>query len=608
MRCWRPFFLLVLLVALLPAGRLFAGEPGMSVLLVAGGSVPGQSLSADEQAAVLTHVEAAAERLLKEQFGLRLQDDETMRKVRADAEKWAALTTGDIAVVRQTLETLQPDAVVRVSVHTSGIVETTTDNALAGKTRFFGMSAAGVTLEVVFKDKGRAARQVMTVPLATPVNGLKPLETALAAFDQALASLPAAIKADGLFGSAAVPVPLPELAKSLKDKKILFLATGTLDGIADAAALRQASLQVEAQLGGRLADLFSMARFDEETLAKARKNAEQWAVISGADIDKLREVLKPYAIDYCLRARWHASGSHEVKTEAGDATMYSGTATVTLEVIDLLADRGTKALVVESPPLATNENPAVPALEPFEAAAGALDVASRLLVGRLTAPAAAPATGVAPAVPGLPTVAVLWVKADFKPWRVPRLRQAILTQKHQREVNEFVDECRKTDRLGLQVSHYLLQGIMAGGRFLPVEEAGQRREDLAAIKNKLLELRMAGWVGKKLPYDQPVAAAEGVGADYVVTARITELDEVSAGSGSLAALASYAKSSTTAKVEVTITETKTGKAKTVKGEGSMSKEGWSTLVKITPELDLDQTLVGGAIKDALLKAAAQLAP
>lgn len=599
--------LLVWLAVFLTVSRLPAAEPGASVLLVSGGTVAGKSLSADEQAAVRTHVEAAAGRLLKEQLGLRLQDDETMRKLRADAEKWAALTTGDLTAVRQTLEKLQPDAVVRITFRTSDITETVTRNELTGTTRFFNGSA-GISVEVVFKAKDRPARLVAPPPLSIPVKGLKPLETAISALDKALAGLPAALKAEGLFDMVAAPKPLCELAKTLRDKKVLFFAVGTLDGITDAAALRQAALQVEAQLGGRLANQFAMARFDEETLAKARKNAEQWAVISGADIDKLRETLKPYAIDYCLRARWHASGSHVVKTAAGDVTMYSGTATITLEVVDLLADRGTKALVVESPPLGTNDNPAVPALDPFEAASGALDVASRLLTDRLSKPVADLRPAVVPAGPALPTVAVLWVKADFKPWRVPRLRQAILTRKHQKEVDDFVEECRKSDRLGIQVSHYLLQGLMAAGRFVPVEESGQRREDMAAIKNKLLELRMAGWVGKKLPYDQPVAAAEGIGADYVVTARITEIDETTAGSGSLAGMASYAKSATTAKVEVTITETKTGKVSTVKSDGRMTKEGWSTLVKITPELNLDTTLIGGAIKEALLKATEQLAP
>ncbi len=594
------------------AGRLPAAEPAPAslVLLVPGESVrlevDGQALPAGEQAAVRDQVETAVGLLLKEQFGLRLEDDESMRKVRSDTEKWAVLTTGEVAAVRQALEKFQHDAIVRVSFPACKLTRKEKQSELVQQIVFFEGSAT-VSIEVVFKAKNRAIRLVSSPPMLEPVTGRTPQETANAALKKAVAGLAAAIKDEGIFDRAA-PRPLTELAKTLQGKKVLFFATGTLEG-GNERVLKQAASQVEVQLGGRLADQFAMGFFDEETLTKARRNAEQWAVLTGADVAAIRETLKEYAVDYCLRARWHASGSAKEAKTAGGIQTYRSMATMTLDVIDLRVDRGTKALVVESPPMGTNDNPAVWALDLFDAEIRALDVASRQLVERLGAPAGGPVASVAvPAVPGLPTVAVLWVKSDFKPWRVPRLRQAVLTRSHQKEVDDFVDECRKTERFGLQVSQYLQQGLVAGGRFVPVEESGQRREDLVDIKNKLLELRMDGWVGKKLPYDQPVKAAAGLGADYLVTARITEIEEVTAGSGSMAGVVSYAKSATAAKVEVTITETKTGKKVTVKEKGTMEKEGWSTLVKITPELSLDTTLLGLSIKDGLLKAAAQLVP
>ncbi|MFA4943331.1 MAG: hypothetical protein WC789_01360 [Lentisphaeria bacterium] len=600
------FAFLALLLAAAPAVADSAAAPAAApkVLLVASGELPGTEFSAADREAARQHLETLLGRQLAEQFGLRLTDPETVAKARADAEKWAVLTGGDLASLRQALAEYQPDFFIRASFRTSEPRQESFGDAATGISTFWSCTA-DVTLEILPRGAA-AAFTVAAPPMTTPKKRLKPLETALVALEEAAAGLPGRLRARQIF---AAPETAPKAAATLTGKKVIFVVSGTLDGtgLPDTAKARAAA-QVEADLAARLARAYAIQHFEEEALAKARKNAEQWAVLTGGDVDAVRAALEPYALDFCLRVKFHAPAPLVRETAAG--RVFSGTALVSLEVINLRAARGTKALVVESPPMGTNEHPAILALEPASAATAALaDCADRIL-DRLTS-GGAPAT-VAAAVPPVaksarPTVAVLWVRPEFKGWTVPRSRQPGLGARHQRQVNEFVRQAKASGEIGLQVNDWLVEALAAGGGFVPVERSGRTAAEIAGLRNKLLEWRMAGWVGEKLGYSDPVAAARAVAAEWGATARITKIAEPQPAAAA-GPFANVSRAELKAWAEVTVTEARTGRTLTATGEGTAAREGWGTGVSYVAGLKLDQTLLGLAIRQALQEAAGRLQP
>lgn len=586
------------------AGADAAAKP--LILLAVTGDVQGgaETVTAADREAARQHVEAALGRLLAEQFPVRLMDDVSMKKVRADAERWAVLAGGSVGDVRKVLDQYQPDWLVRATLHTSALRQVRYDGGAAGVSTFWACTG-GILVELIPRQAGVPPLGAASPPQAEPKKRLKALETALVALDDAAAGLMQDLKAKNAFG-AGTPARPAAAAEQLAGRKVILVTAGDFDnGALDAAAKQLAVRQFETDFGNRLAAAFGLRAFEEEALAKARKNAEQWAVLQGGTVDQVREALKPYALDYCLRVRFHGPAPFVLKGPGGE-TSYSGTATVTLEIINLAADRGTKARVVESPPMGTNEDPAVRAADPFDAVRAALaHCAGRILERLAGAPAAGDGAAAAAGVAGRPTVAVLWVKPDFEGWTVPRGSQPTATRRHQQRVNEFVKQAKSSGSAGMQVSQYLVQGLAAGGVLVPVEDAGRMRQDLAGLKNKLLELRMAGWVGEKLPYSDPVEAGKAAGGDYVATARITRIEEPQPTSVAVP-LFGAAKAEVRAWAEVTVTEAKTGRSLTFAGEGSMSKAGWSTGLVYTPEMKMDDTLFGGAIRAALLDAAGKV--
>ena len=612
--------LILSLLPLLAAATVRAEVPASAekaplVLLAVTGTLRGTGTAAltpaDQEAARL-HVEALAGRLLAEACQVRLLDPETMATVRADAEKWAVLQGNDLEKIRGVLETYQPDWLVRVTYRTSEIVPEESGTAISGTARFFACGA-GVDVELIPRRPSQAAAAFASPPNTTPKRRLKALETAITALDDAAANVFTRVAAGRIFTPE--PAAAPAAPGLLTGKKVLFVVAGTMDGEGLAAADRaRAGRMLETELGRRLAAAFGVKQFDEATLATARKNAEQWAVLQGGTIEQIRDALKPYALDYCLRVRYHAPAA--LRTfQRGALSMYAGTASVTLEVLDLRADRGTKAQVVESPPMGTNDDPAEKALDPFSAAAAALTHCADRLLERLTetkpdataAAAPAPAPPAAPPAAGKPGVAVLWVKPAFAGWSVPRSTQPGFSMRHQKQVNEFVRQAKTSGEIGMQVSQYLVQGIQTAGRLTPVEEDSQARADIAGIRNKLLELRMAGWVGEKLPYNDPAEAGKAVGADFTLTAQITRIEEPQPLSIS-GPFAGAAKSELKAWAEVTLTDVRSGRSQTFTGEGSMSKTGWSTGATYVPGMSLDSTLLGGAIREALFNAARKAVP
>ncbi|MDT8390415.1 MAG: hypothetical protein RRC34_07905 [Lentisphaeria bacterium] len=590
--------------------RLDAPKPPLALVVVTGNLDGGQDtvLSPDDEAAARRHVESILGGLLVKRLGFRLADEEVMRQARADAEKWAVLTGGGVAQTRDVLRQFAPDFLVRASIHNSPLTQTRMGTERTGVATFWAC-ASGVTVEVIprFRDRRPACRA--SRPSLESVKRLKPLETVLVGLEAACVEAVDALLTDDVFGEAPAPVKASEAPPQfdLTGGKVILVTVGTFapEGV-DSAMRELLRRRFEMEFGTRFGDAFGVRAFDEESLTKARRDAQQWAVLQGGTIEQIREALAPYALDACMRVRFHVPAAARGALSDGEV-VFGGTAVVGLEVIRLRGDKGTKALVLESPPMGTNSDPAFKALSVPDAAAGALAYCQRRILERLRGGGEAAATTESSVLadPARPVAAVLWVKPDFEAWRVPRGRQPALTRKHQIQVNKFVKNAKLTGRFGMAVSDYLVRGLTASGALTPLEQAGQIHQDVAGIKNKLLELRMAGWVGERLPYDNPVEAAGQLGATHLVTARIIRVQEPQpTGVGMI--LASGAKSEVRAWAEVTVSEVATGKVWTFEGEGSMSKTGWSTGIAYTPELQLDETLFGGAVRAALFNAAASV--
>lgn len=586
-------------------------KPPLALVVVTGSldGGPSQALSTDDEEAARRQVESVLGGLLVKRLGFRLVDEETMRQVRADAEKWAALKGGGVAQVRDTLRRFAPDFLVRASIHSSPLTQVRMGTERTGVATFWACTT-GVTLEVIPRSRERRPTCRASRPSLESVKRLKPLETVLVGLEADCAEVVDTLLADGLFGGAPVPVKKIEAPPQfdLTGGKVILVTAGTFSPEGMNSAMRELlRRRVEMEFGAQLGDTFGVKTFDEDSLAKARRNAQQWAVLQGGTVEQIRAALAPYALDACIRIRFHVPAA--TRNDLADAeVVFGGTAVVGLEVIRLRGDKGTKALVVESPPMGTNSDPAFKALSVSDAAAGALAYCQQRILERLAG--GGEATGETVPSSAAPTVgraaaAVLWVKPDFKVWRVPRGRQPALTRKHQMQVKKFVKNAKSDERFGVAVSDYLVRGLVASGALVPLEQAGQVREDVAGVKNKLLELRMAGWVGERLPYDNPVEAAGQLGATHLVTAKITRIQEPQP-SGVSMILAGGAKSEVRAWAEVTVSEVATGKVWTFTGEGSMSKSGWSTGIAYSPELQLDETLFGGAVREALFNAAASI--
>jgi len=244
----------------------------------------------------------------------------------------------------------------------------------------------------------------------------------------------------------------------------------------------------------------------------------------------------------------------------------------------------------------------------FDAAVGALAHCQRRLLERLAGigdQPSPPATATQRPDGGRPTAVVLWVKPDFPGWTVPRGRQPALSRRHQLQVNRFVREVKSSGTVGTDVSGYLIQGLAASGAVVPLEENEGALAMVGGLRDKLLELRMAGWVGDRLPYDDPGELARQAGAQIVVTARLTRIEEPQP-TGATTVLAAAVRSELRAWAEIEAVELASGRRWTATGEGVAGKSGWSTGVAYTPETNLDQTLFGSAVRAAIFDAAARL--
>ncbi len=597
------------LTAAARAGEASSRRP-LVLLAVAGEIEAGSAAAVDQaqQAAARRHLETVLGRRLGEEFGLRLIDEETMREVRADAERWAVLTGGSMAEVREVLAVYQPDLFIRATFHTSPLTLLEIGDERTGRSRFWSCTA-GLALEIAEAAGRETPVFRTTAPRAESVKRLRPLETALVALTEAVEETVEGLREDAIFAASALPPSkVGEPAVDLRDGNVIMYSVGDFSGLAELPeeARERIGQRLEAELARDLAAALGINTFDRETLARIRKNAEQWAVLQGGSVEQIAEALAPYALDACLRIRFHVPPPHLTRLGTGE-TIFGGTAVVTVELIDLKADRGVVTWLMESPPMGTNQDPAVRALSKFDATVGAISHCRTRIVESLVGrdPEAEPALTVA-AAPSLPTVAVLWIKPDFRGWTVPRGRQQALTRRHQMQVNRFVREVKAEGSLGLQVSDYLIQGLADSGQLLPLDNTEAVRRDLGGVRNRLLELRMAGWVGERLPYDNPVEAVGEAMADYLATARIVRIEEPQP-SGVAVFGANVATSEVRAWAEITIAEAGgAGRSWRFAGEGVASKTGWSTGISYSPGLQLDQTLFGNAVREALYNAAASV--
>ncbi len=387
--------------------------------------------------------------------------------------------------------------------------------------------------------------------------------------------------------------------------RVVFVMDGVMKG--DAVTEREqrvAAKRLEATLTNKLKEVMNIKSFDEGIVEELQKDEEGWAVLTGGDVSDVRAVLEKYAIDRLVRVYY------TLKPVAKIGDVYSGTAEMTIEIVSKAT--GEKELFLVSPVMGTVEHPAVRALDPGDAAFAAIEYAAEQVLLELKKALGRPVeTGDAvpersvAQEPAKPTVAVLWIRPDFGYWRLPRSRQPGWNIRARKKMKEYVDYTKETNEIGVKVAHYLVQGLVESGQLVPVEESAAARQRIADIENKLLQYRMAGWVEERLPYSDPVQISRELGADYLVTAKITDIHESARSMGG--PFFSSSKITAHATAEVTITDVHTGASRSYTGEGEFFVEGYGTFLTFeASNFALDKTMIGGAIKRALRDAASKI--
>lgn len=665
-------------------GPLLGAEPAQTnplrVMFIMQGGIKGQNIDPDAKAVAADRVEAKVNSELKRILRIKNFDQALLEKLKQDAEKWAVLTGGSADEVREALGKFELDAFIRVTFNAAAVCK-------IGEQHF---GAATLVAELVDLRTAEKAAIIESPPMGALAQSgggadgaivehpakpaLMPYDAAVAALDYAAEQLVKRLETAPAITRLLAGQPMSEEAPAGGDsgKRVAFVLLGTLSG-EDLSEIDKgvAARRLEATLTRKLAQVMKIRNFDKDTLEKVKQNAEAWAILTGGSAEEVQGVLQQHGLDAFIRVTFNASSDFKLSGGMAGASMYSGTAQMTVTFLDLTTAEKT---MFTTPTMGMQEHPARRALDPFSAGMQAFDYATDRLLEILTrelqgsakessppiatltpetdvpsketetvsVPAEeskkkepeivaippAPSTAEAPPVvdsrpstpapppppslpvrtveapaPTYPTVAVLWVKPDFDYWTVPRGRTPAANAQAKQKMIQFVNEVKRTGSIGVKVADYLAQGVQASGNFMLLEDSPQARSEMASVRDKLLEYRMAGWVAGPVP--DPISAGANVGADYVLTARITKLWE-SASSVSVF-VASKGSMTGHAEVEVTLTHTRTGASQTARGEGRFTESGFGVVFDYQPgNIPFDRMMVGVAVKQALQDAARKL--
>jgi hypothetical protein len=554
---------------------------------------------------------------MKSLIGIRNFDDALLKKAREDAEAWAVLNGDNVDAVQKLLGKMNLDAAIRVYFRTAPAYRRS-----VGENSIFS-GTASMTAQIISSKTGEKSAVVLSPAMGTAEH---PARKALDRFDASMSALDYAAREmlKQLEGSQAIG-RLNDIRKeqSLNDapvgndlQKVLFVIEGEIRGEGiNEVEQRVGDMQIETMLSRKLRHALKLKNFDDNTLAKVRGNAEQWAVLMGGEMNEVQTVLDKHNVDSIIRVKYETSAKPYGKADQWGNAIYTAVASVQAEVVGR-KDKAVQAKIV-SPEMGNEEHKAKAALDEFDAGIAALDYATDKMLNQLLLDSGVVSLMGAPASPQKntveniaeeprkPTVAVLWVKPEFGYWSIPRARQPGLNMRKRQKMKAFVDHVKQTGSIGVDVANYLVQGLVASGQLSPIENSKKSREEVAEIQNKILEYRMAGWVDEKLPITDPVEITKDLGADFVVTAKITKIwENVSSVSGPFV---SKGHQSGFAEVEMIVTDVKTGKTKTVKGEGSFGRSGYGLVMTFDPaNMALDKFMIGGAVKQALFNAASRL--
>jgi len=586
-----------------------AGEDPLRVIFVMEeGRIRGEGIGAEETRVGSARLEATLAAMLKQAVGIHSFDDAVLKEVRKNAEQWAVLTKGDTDAVRKALANHRLDAVIRVYYRTAPAYRMG-----AGKA-FIYSGTASVMAEIINIKTGEKSVLIESPPMGNVEHpakrALDPFDASMTALDYAATEMIANFKQSPALRRLQEQQAPSETAVDPESQRVLFILKGQIAG-EDIQPMEQrvGAMHLESVLDQQLRQALHLKNFDDQALRKIRQQAEEWAVLLGGEVSEVQKVLEKHNVDSLVQVNYKTDVAFTEKDKDGNA-LYTATATIQTDIVSRKTQD--KRLSFQSPPMGRT------AVDPFDAGVGALELATGMMVEKLQADLGikqlmdGPKKAETPvqADPGKPTVAVLWIRpsANFKPWFGGRSRQPGQNMKKREQIRQFVEYMKSTQSLGMEISHYLVQGIVASGALAPVEQSGKTQEEIGEVQNKLLEYRMAGWVGEKLPFNDPVQVAKAVGADYVVTALLDKIYENSS-AVNFAQVVSGGSVEAVAEVEVTITQVATGQSATHKGKGSFKKSGYGTVMAFDPkDMKLDKFLIGGAIKEALYEAAKQIRP
>ncbi|MBN2711192.1 MAG: hypothetical protein JXR97_02015 [Planctomycetes bacterium] len=588
----------------------------LHVIFLIEGRIRGSDVSQTEQRVGAMRLEATLSEKLREAIGIKNFDESILEKAKQDKEQYAVLVGGEVEDVQKILESMKIDAAVRVFFRTAPAYRKRDD---IGNSIYSG--TASMTAQIILNRSGEKGEVILSPTMGTAEH---PARRALDSFDAGMSALDYA--SDKMLEQLMVSPSLKKLksrtetpgesdAGSKTGKKALFVMTGSMTGEdINPVEQRVGAMTLETMLDRKLRAVLGLKNFDEQTLAKVRGNAEEWAVLLGEDVEAVQKVLANHNVDSIIKVDYSTAPTFFKKDKDGNA-IYSATAKVKAVVVGRKSRQ--KEVELSSPEMGTDKHKAKAALDSYDAGMAALDYATDRMVEQFEVnrgaislmdgkPATAqPAVENKDATPSKPTVAVLWIKPEFSYWSIPRSSQPGLNRKKRAKMKAFVDHVKSTGSIGAEVAHFLVQGIVASGALLPLESSEKNQEDMASIQNKLLEYRMAGWIEEKLPFSDPVEATRQLKADYVVTAKITKIYENTTSKSAL--FASSGSQTGFAEVELVITSAASGKSKIYKSKGSFSKTGYGTFMSFTPEnMAMDKMMIGGAIKEALYNAATQI--